>query len=98
MYEYNNAIDILVTRFPEMKTAFSINEDEYIGLPYYFFESEFVKFIIDSANNKDEKRLYEIFEFIEDMLSKGNEEMVNLLEVAVVESLLSQQTVAMRSL
>jgi hypothetical protein len=87
MYRYDDAIAILVKRFTEMKCVFEINKDDYEDLPYVFYESEFVKFIVNSANANNKEMLSEVFEFVEDMLKNGDEKVVNLLEVAVVESI-----------
>ncbi|MEL7648773.1 MAG: hypothetical protein AAGU76_11810 [Sedimentibacter sp.] len=87
MYRYDDAITILVNHFSEMKDIYELNMDDYEDLPYVFYESEFVKFIVNSANADNKKMLREVFDFVEDMLKNGDEKVVNLLEVAVVESI-----------
>jgi len=87
MYVYNEVISILVEKFPEMKVIFEQDEDYYEDIPYVFYESEFVKYIISCANGNKEESLIKVFDFIEDLLKNGDEKIVNLVEVAVVESL-----------
>jgi hypothetical protein len=87
MHSYDDAITVLINRFCEMKERYELDKDDYEDLPYVFYESEFVKFIVSSANANNSKVLSEIFGFIEDMLKNGDEKVVNLLEVAVIESI-----------
>lgn len=87
MYVYDEVITILIKKFPEMKVIYEQNEDYYEDLPYVFYESEFVKYIVNSSNNNKHEILVKVFEFIEDLLKNGDEKVVNLLEVAVVESI-----------
>lgn len=87
MYSYDDAITILISRFSEMKEIYELDKDDYENLPYVFYESKFVKFIVNSANMNNEKVLSEVFDFVEDMLKNGDEKVVNLLEVAVIESI-----------
>lgn len=87
MYRYDDAITIIVNRFTEMKSIYELDIDYYEDLPYVFYESEFVKFIVNSANVNNKEVLNEVFDFVEDMLKNGDEKVVNLLEVAVIESI-----------
>ena len=87
MYSYENAINLALNKFVILKQIYNENVEDYEDLPYVFYESEFVKYIMCKSINSDEKELVEIFDFIEDMLSNGDTEIVNLIEVAVVESL-----------
>lgn len=87
MYVYDEVITNLVEQFPEMKIIIEQDEEYYEDIPYLFYESEFVKFIVSCANDNKNESLTKIFEFIEDLLKNGDEKVVNLVEVAVVESL-----------
>ncbi len=87
MYAYDEVIETLVRRFSEMKDIFEQDEDYYEDIPYVFYESEFVKFIVSCANDRKQELLIRIFDFVEDLLRNGDERVVNLIEVAVVESL-----------
>jgi hypothetical protein len=87
MYKYKEAINILRSRFPELRKVYEENLDYYDELPYVFYESVFAKFILDKANRKDDDKLKAIFIFVEDMLVNGDEETKNLIGVAIVESL-----------
>jgi len=87
MYSYNNSISLLVDKFSDMKEIYEENLYDYEDLPYIFYESEFVKYIMDKYKINDEIILCEIFEFIEDMLLNGDEEIVNLIGVTILESL-----------
>lgn len=87
MYKYKEAIDILTNRFPELKKVYEDNFDDYEDLPYVFYESVFVKFILDKVSQYDENKLKAAFFFVEEMLANGDEETKNLIGVAVIESL-----------
>ncbi len=87
MYNYDEAITILVNRFPELKQIYELDKDYYKDLPYIFYESKFIKFIVETTKINSKKTLIEIFEFVEDMLKNGDEKVKNLIEVAVIESL-----------
>jgi hypothetical protein len=87
MYSYDGAITSLVNRFSELKEIYELDKDYYEDLPYVFYESEFIKFVVKNANMNNKKTLSEIFDFVEDMLKNGDEKVVNLLEVAVIESI-----------
>lgn len=87
MYKYKETIDILINNFPELRKVYEDNIDDYEDLPYVFYESVFVKFILDKAKYYDEDKLKSIFIFVEDMLANGDEETINLIGVAIIESL-----------
>ena len=87
MYIYKDAIDILINRFPELKKVYEDNLDDYEGLSYVFYESVFVRFILDKVSQCDESKLKAIFIFVEEMLANGDEETKNLIGVAIIESL-----------
>ena len=78
--------------FPEMKEIYQNNTEED-GVPYYddwayhFYETEFEQFVLKQIKSKNEPQLRKIFNFVEDMLANGDEGIVNLVGVAVVESL-----------
>lgn len=93
MYVYDEVITNLVEQFPEMKAIFEQDEDYYEDLPYVFYESEFVKFIVSCANDNKHETLTKVFDFIEDLLKNGDEKVVNLVEVAIVESIYFDNTI-----
>jgi len=91
-YTYENANTLLMSAFPEMKEIYE-NDIDYDGLPYYqdgayhFYETEFEQFIIKQLRSKNEAQLKKIFDFIEDIYENGDDELINLVGVAVVESM-----------
>lgn len=87
MYKYKDAISILIGKFSELRKVYEENIDDYEKHPYVFYEDVFLKYILDSGNCNDEDKLKDIFIFIEDMLADGDEEIKNLIGVAIVESL-----------
>ena len=87
MYKYKEAVAILINNFSELRKVYEENIDDYEDLPYVFYESVFVKFILDKVNYCDEDKLKAIFIFVEDMLANGDEETKNLIGVAIIESL-----------
>ena len=87
MYKYDEVIDVLNSNFPEVKSIYDDNIDDYEELPYIFYESVFVKYIIKQIKLCEEDRLREIFYFIEQLLLNGDDNVKNLISVAVVESI-----------
>lgn len=85
--EYCNENSLLMDIFPEMREIYNNNVDEYIDLPYAFYESEFVPFIMNQLRQNRLSDLNKIFNFIEKLFTEGDEMMVNLAGVAIVESL-----------
>ena len=64
MYNYDDSITILINQFSEMKEIYESNKDDYDNLPYLFYESVFVKYIVSNANNHNKDVLNKIFIFI----------------------------------
>jgi len=87
MYRYSEAINLLINKFPILKAIYEDNIYDYQDLPYVFYESIFVKYIIERIQSHNEAELRDIFIFIEELLLKGDAEFRNLLDVAVIESL-----------
>jgi len=87
MFEYKNSIKTLIEFFPELASEYLHDIDYYRGLPYVFYESVFVKFIIKEISNKNETTLIRIFNFIEKILKEGDKDSKNLVEVSVIEAL-----------
>ena len=87
MYNYSESIKILTTKFPILKAAYEDDIEYYEDLPYVFYEDVFIKHIMDKTQSNDEAELRNIFNFVEDMLFNGDDEIKNLIGVAVVESL-----------
>lgn len=74
-----------------LRSVYKEDEDYYKDLQYIFFESEFVKYIMNVANQRNKKELQYIFTFIEDMLVNGDEETQTMIKVAVIESLFCEK-------
>ena len=87
MYRYDKAIDIIISRFHKLALVYKENSDYYEELPYVFYESEFTNYIVSKIQENNELELKNIFDLIEDMLSNGDEGIVNLIEVSIIESL-----------
>lgn len=87
MYKYTEAIHLLIGEIPELRYIYEKNIYDYEDLPYVFFESEFVKYIMNKIEQGDLNKIKKIFKLIEKFLKKGDNEMQNLIEVAVIESL-----------
>ena len=92
MYNYNESINLLLDRFPLLKSTYENNIYDYEGLPYVFYESVFVKYIMDKIQSFNEIELINIFNFIEELLLRGDEGIRNLVGVAVIESLYHEKS------
>ena len=87
MHNYTESINLLINRFPVLRPIYEENIYDYEGLPYAFYESIFVKYVMEKIQSSDDSELNRIFMFIEELLLNGDEEMRNLVDVAVIESL-----------
>ena len=87
MHNYSDSISILLEKFPALKPIYEEGIYDYEDLPYVFYESVFVRYITDKAKSFDEVELSNIFNFVEELLVEGDEELKNLIGVAVIESL-----------
>ncbi len=87
MYKYKKAINLIINNFEEIKKIYENDKDYYIDLPYLFYESVFLPYIINCFNNSNFNMLVKIFDLIEDIMKNGDEELVNLIEVSIVESI-----------
>jgi|GEM_PF-1755884 len=87
MLKFEDANDLLVKAFPEMAEIYEREHNYYNGLEYCFYESEFEPFIVEQLKNNNELQIRRICSFVEDMLANGDDELINLLGVAVIESL-----------
>jgi hypothetical protein len=97
MYKYDEVINVVTNKFPQMKEVFEKDEEYYEDLPYVFYESEFVQFIVENANSGNNETLQIIFEIVENLIEFGDEKVVNLIEVAVVESLFLDKRIKNKS-
>ncbi len=86
-YTYQDCIKILTDRFSKMKEIYDLEKEYYEDLPYLFYESEFEQFILKNLQVKNDEVLREIFTFVEDVLKNGDNEIINLIGVTVIESL-----------
>ena len=87
MYIFQDAIKILTEQFPEMKKIFEADEEEYFDVQYGFYETEFAKYITSKLRGEDWQEVQKIFDFVEDMFLNGDNEIKNLVGVAIVESI-----------
>ncbi|MCL2388383.1 MAG: hypothetical protein FWC89_12690 [Defluviitaleaceae bacterium] len=89
MYSYSEAIEVLIKRFPKLAVIYNNKEnlDYYEGLPYLFYESEFTPYIVKKIRERDKLELKKIFDFVEEMLTNSDDKFVNLIGVAIIESL-----------
>lgn len=91
VYKYKNAIDILIENIDEIKGEYQTNKYYYEDIPYVFYESVFERFIVSEMINKNTESIKRIFRFIEEVLDNGDREIKDLIEVAVIESLLLER-------
>jgi hypothetical protein len=85
--KYENAISLLINEFSEMERIYENNTYDYEGLPYAFYESEFTPYIMKNLRAKKVIMLHKIFDFVEKLLKDGDDMIVNMIGVSVVESL-----------
>ena len=82
--ETNN---VLMDEFEAMKKAYDGDEDGYEDTPHCFYCLEFVPYIVKQLNENNETELKKIFAFVERLFNEGDEYVVNVADVSIVESL-----------
>ena len=97
MYKYKNAINIIICKFDDVRVKYEQNKEDYEDLPYVFYENLFLKYIIDILNKNEADKLFEIFNLLEKLLDDGDEEIINLVEVSIIESLFFDVTINHKS-
>ncbi|MBI9051625.1 MAG: hypothetical protein JEZ00_19535 [Anaerolineaceae bacterium] len=91
MYSFDDAIFLLIDKFPMLGSVYKEYEYLYKDSQFVFYGVEFIRYIIDVANQRNTKELQTIFDFVEDMLVNGDETTQNLIEVEIVERLFLKQ-------
>lgn len=89
--KYEQANKVLTEEFLEMKVAFENDPEEYddgdIHSCYTLYEREFTPYVLRQLRKNNKPELKKIFDFLEKLFTEGDEMIVNLVGVAVVESL-----------
>ena len=80
---YEMAVDCLISAFPEICVT---DADSIMDLPYPVYETYFVPHIKTMINHGNDAELVRIFDYLEAMAVSSDEEVQNLLQVAVLES------------
>jgi len=83
---YDTAIEALISEFPSLQKIYSENQDEYIGLPYALYESEFQPYVMYQVRQRDMAGVKRCFDFIEKLFVEGDDEVATLVGVSFVES------------
>jgi len=53
MYKYEDAILVLINEFLELKKVYEDDKEYYEDIPYVFYGSEFIKYIINALNKEN---------------------------------------------
>ena len=93
---YDNLINLLFEKFPNLKQDY-INEGEYIeGLPHLCYPIVFVPYIKEIITNNDLDNLLKICEFLEEMSICTEERVREVLIASILESILSERRLVER--
>ena len=88
---YGQANALLIDEFEEMKNAYSNDLEEYddgdVNSCYTLYEREFTPFVLKHIKENNAKKLKQIFDFVEKLMSSDDAELINMVAVAVIESL-----------
>lgn len=88
---YSSIVDTLAERFEGVFSESEIKEDG--DLPHVFFEHYFVPYIKKNIFEHNEKEIKNIFDYLEKMVESDDFEVNCLLQVSVLEALISDNTV-----
>jgi hypothetical protein len=91
MLRYSDAIELLINEFAEMKTAYDNDQGEDYGAyehsQFALYEDEFTPYILVNLREMNKPELKKIFSFVEILFENGDDSLINLVAVAVVEAL-----------
>jgi len=79
-YEYANDLLVKVIDVNGLETKLSYNANDY-------FRMFFCRYIIERIHAMKMEEIKDIFEFVEDSLLNGDENVVNLIGIAIIERL-----------
>jgi len=96
--KYENVIERLMSRFPELKDKYEADKDYYESLPYVVYEGFFVPYIVKACRNLDIVKINEISAFLEEMIQSENDRVNTLVGVAVIESLMYEEEAPLKVL
>ena len=87
--EGKNAIQVLLEEFVEMKVIHDDSNVDYgcKDIDYYFFECYFTPFILEQMQLGNETALVKIFSFVERLFQFGDDDIKDLANVSIIESL-----------
>lgn len=85
---YSDSVRQLLKRFPTMPVA---GYEESMELPYVIYGEALTAYIKELAVTNDANQLIHVFDFLEEMANCEDEEVQNLLQVAVLEVLWDEQ-------
>ena len=88
---YSQANVLLAGEFELMNEILIKNAADYQNLPYCFYEDEFAPYILRNITENNDREIKKIFDFIERLMNSKDDELVNMVGVAVVESLYFDQ-------
>lgn len=88
---YENIIEILLTRFPQVSKLYEEEGDYIYGLPYLAFEIVFVPFLIKEMQGDSSELKLRLTQFIEEMLNMGDEKTQELAAVSIIEPVVSER-------
>ena len=89
MVQYQISVQHLLKEFPEIRV---VDLDSMMDLPYPVYETYFVPYIKTMFNQGNDAELARIFDYLEAMAVSSDEEVQNLLQVAVLESFWDDST------
>jgi len=89
--EYDNIIETLLFRFPELRNDYEENKDYLEGLPYGVYEDIFMHYVVKMCKDTNTDKLKEISIFLEEMAQSEDDLVNNLFGVAIIESLYYDQ-------
>jgi len=85
MYKFSDSIDLLIDKFPIFKKTYEEDIDYYKDIPYVFYNDTLGQYVLDRVSARDEDELIVIFDYIEDMFLHGDEYVINMVGVVIVE-------------
>jgi len=86
MLSYSNANALLINEFDELVSAYNEDDWDFEYSPHCFYPAAFVPYIIKCLDDNNMNELNRIFNFVEKLFSEGDEDLLDMAGVSIVES------------
>lgn len=90
---YNELIETLLERFPEIEDVYKQEKDWVEDLPHLVFGTIFNPYFLRLLKSENTNKIVEAFKFLEDMANSSDTKVQEILVVTILEYILPERLV-----